>query len=397
MKKLTRTLSALLLACLLIAASPAALAAENINFGVSVTADTLADVGDVLYIVTAEEDQTAFDALKSEGKSLSFSTACAFEKAYVVYDGTLVASTLADKTVRFPVAQGGTYLVVDGTAPEVIRETGKITVRVSAQNAKVLSSFTLPCTLEEPTATLNGQPVQLTEGDGTVTLPLTDSGDYIITGKAPATTVTVTADAKTVEAGKTLQFHAKVEPAAPVTWKVTGAVSAKTSVDDKGLLTVGPDETAKTLTVTATAGTASDACTVTVTRPQPPTYKLTKGDGSKWTHGSGKRLIFESDGDITKLTAVEVDGKTLKSTDYDIKDGQLRLKSGFLDTLDKGKHTIKLHFEDGGTAQGTFSVHISSRYNPFTGDQFPLTILTTVMVLSLAGLLVLVWKKHRKK
>lgn len=393
MKKTIRTLSVLLLAVLLVLASPAALA-ETVNFGVTVKEEAMTGVGNVLKIVTAEEDQAAFDALRAAGKSLSFSTACDFAKAYVVYEGTLVTSTLTDKTVRFPVAQGGTYLVVEGEAPVV---TSQNTVQVSEQNAKVLDSFTLPCTLEEPTVTLAGKTVSATRKDGKLTFTLAEPGEYLITGKAPAATVTVTADADTVEAGKTLQFCAKVEPEATVTWKVTGASSAKTTVDANGLLTVGPDETAEALTVTATAGAASDDCTVTVTRPAPPAYKLTKGDGSKWTHGSGKQLILESDGDLAKLTGVEVDGKPLKTADYDIKDGQLRLKSAFLDTLSKGKHTVKLHFEDGGTAQGVFTVHISSRVNPFTGDQFPLTLLTTAMVLSLTGLAALVWKKHAKK
>ena len=57
-------------------------------------------------------------------------------------------------------------------------------------------------------------------------------------------------------AGETLQFMAQVEGGGTadktVSWSVTGASSAGTLIDANGLLTVAPDETAETLTVTAT-------------------------------------------------------------------------------------------------------------------------------------------------
>lgn len=88
------------------------------------------------------------------------------------------------------------------------------------------------------------------------------------------TSVTVTPATASVDKGATKQFAAIVsgenDPDQSVTWSVTGAASASTTVDSTGLLTVGEDETAETLTVVATSvlnpektGTA----TVAVTEP----------------------------------------------------------------------------------------------------------------------------------
>lgn len=392
MRKTLRSISAMLLAALLLLCSPAALAA--IDFGVTVTPSTLSDGSETLKVTTAD---TAFDSLEP-GTSLAFSTPCNFPKAYVVFERSLIDSTLEAAAVQFPVAKSGTYLVVNGTLPTVTSANGQITVAVSKQHTLVLDSYTIACDLKDPQVKLNGEAVESVAKDGQLTITLKGEGSYIVTGTQPpaVTGIKITAKADTVEAGKTLQFTAEVtgDPTAPVTWTVSGAVSTKTVIDAKGLLTLGPDETAKTLTVTATAGGKSATLTVTVTQPAPPVYKLTKGDKSKWTRGSGKTLVFASDADIDLLSAVEVDEKPLKATDYEIKDGEIRLKPAYLATLSTGKHAIVLRYKDGGTAQGTFSIHISIS-NAFTGDQFPLTMLTIIMVLSLTGLIVVLWKRKK--
>ena len=91
------------------------------------------------------------------------------------------------------------------------------------------------------------------------------------------TSVTVSPPAATVEAGQTQQFSASVsgtgEFSQEVTWSVSGGVSAGTSISADGLLTVAADETATSLTVTATASGGSSiygTATVTVTPPSTP-------------------------------------------------------------------------------------------------------------------------------
>ena len=88
------------------------------------------------------------------------------------------------------------------------------------------------------------------------------------------TTVTVAPATVSVEKGATQQFTAVVsgenDPSQDVTWSVENATSDSTVIDESGLLTVGEDETATSVTVVATSvqdtGKAGKA-TVTVTEP----------------------------------------------------------------------------------------------------------------------------------
>ena len=125
------------------------------------------------------------------------------------------------------------------------------------------------------------------------------SATATVTVKQPATItgVTVTPATATVEAGKTRQFTAKVEGTGDVsqevTWSVTGS-NAGTTISENGLLTVAANETATTLTVTATANgdkTQSATATVTVTQPatitgvtvEPNTANVEAGETQQFT------------------------------------------------------------------------------------------------------------------
>ena len=94
----------------------------------------------------------------------------------------------------------------------------------------------------------------------------------VTSGTTPTITgVTVTPATATVQQGNTQQFSASVtgtgDFSQAVTWTVEGAASAGTTISTSGLLTVGADETAPTLTVRATAkgdNTNSGTAAVTV-------------------------------------------------------------------------------------------------------------------------------------
>lgn len=88
---------------------------------------------------------------------------------------------------------------------------------------------------------------------------------------ASVTSVAVTPATATVTTGETRQFAADVVVVGgadkTVTWSLTGAASAGTTVSSTGLLTVAADESAATVTVTATSvvdGTKKGSATVTV-------------------------------------------------------------------------------------------------------------------------------------
>lgn len=125
--------------------------------------------------------------------------------------------------------------------------------------------------------------------------------------------VTVSPATAEVVKGKTQQFTATVdktgEIADTVTWSVN---STKSTISDTGLLTVGADETAKTLTVTATSTadtTKSDTATVTV---KVPVYYITVTNG-KVTDGAGNSLVAVTEGAEIIFTANEPEtGKQFK-------------------------------------------------------------------------------------
>ncbi|MDR3277174.1 MAG: Ig-like domain-containing protein [Oscillospiraceae bacterium] len=93
------------------------------------------------------------------------------------------------------------------------------------------------------------------------------------------TGVTVTPDDATLDPGGTQRFFASVtgtnDPPQTVLWTLADNISAGTSISSAGLLTVGADETAETLSVTATSVFDPDySYTVTVTvNPPPPVVK----------------------------------------------------------------------------------------------------------------------------
>ncbi len=115
---------------------------------------------------------------------------------------------------------------------------------------------------------------------------VTSSADpnTITTKPMTVTSVTVTPEAPEVEKGNTQAFGVSVlgtnYPFTEVTWSVTGGL-ADTSINSSGVLTVASNETASTLTVTATStvdNTKSDSVTVTVT--EAPTVAFTSIDST---------------------------------------------------------------------------------------------------------------------
>ena len=128
------------------------------------------------------------------------------------------------------------------------------------------------------------------------------SADATVTVKQPATItgVTVTPATATVEAGKTQEFTAKVTGTGDynenVTWTVSGKKSDDTTISEDGVLTVATDETATTLTVTATAvGDSKISATATVTVKQPATITGVTVDPDTATVEVGETLRFTAE------------------------------------------------------------------------------------------------------
>lgn len=131
-----------------------------------------------------------------------------------------------------------------------------------------------------------------------------------------------------------------------------------------------------------------------------PNYQITAGNGGKWFKESSKNLSFTADGSYSDFTGVSINGRTLETEYYTVKEGTtVTLKNSFLKKLPLGSHTITMHFRD-GDASGTFQVTDGlDTSNPQTEDTFPLHTLTALLFISLTGLIgaAFVWFKKTDK
>jgi len=230
---------------------------------------------------------------------------------------------------------------------------------------------------------------------------LVDGTEFTATGEAiePAVTVTVKGQKLTAGEDYTLVYDNNVEPG-------TASVTV-TGVADKGY--TGSVTIHFTIKAAPEAPTEPEETQPEETEPEtkpeetepeetkPVTYKLTKGDGAIWHKDSGKELSFTADGASKDFVSLLVDGKTVNSKYYTVKDGStvLTLKETFLQHLELGKHTLTIKFTD-GAAEGTFKISApADDSNPKTGDDFPLHTLTAVAFIALIGLIGagFAWKK----
>ena len=200
---------------------------------------------------------------------------------------TAVGNSYKSATAKVTVTQPATITgvtVIPATATVEAGKTRQFTAEVEGTgNFSDKVTWSVEGNESEKTTIENGfLTVAANETATTLTVTATANGDGITSGTAkvtvtqPATITGVTVEPNTanVEAGKTQQFTATVrgtgDVSEEVTWSVEGSKSAGTTISATGLLTVADGETAKTLTVTATAkgdGTTSGTATVTVTQP----------------------------------------------------------------------------------------------------------------------------------
>jgi hypothetical protein len=135
------------------------------------------------------------------------------------------------------------------------------------------------------------------------------------TGESSVTRVTVSPKNAVVAPGKTQQFTTEVsgDAAKTVIWKVEGTgKKAGTAISDAGLLTVAQDETASTLTVTATSTVDTgkfDTATVTVSSDSvtsvtvsPKTATVAPGGTKQFT------AAVEVSGNLAKTVTWTVEG-----------------------------------------------------------------------------------------
>jgi LPXTG-motif cell wall-anchored protein len=224
-----------------------------------------------------------------------------------------------------------------------------------------------------------------------------DGTEFTATGEAIEPGITVTVAGKELTAGEdyTLVYENNIQPG-------TASVTV-TGVADKGYtgsvtihFTIQEAETQPE--ESKPEDTQPEETTPEETKPEEtkPAYKITKGDGIIWHKESGKDLSFTADGAFKDFVSVQVDGKTVNSKYYTVKEGStiVTLKESFLEHLDLGKHTITVKFAD-GEAEATFKISApADESNPKTGDSIGIWI--TAVFLSFTGILATAFV-YRKK
>lgn len=114
--------------------------------------------------------------------------------------------------------------------------------------------------------------------------------------------------------------------------------------------------------------------------------------------GSGKTLSFTANGPVRKFDYVQVNGKTIASSNYTVTEGStiITLKSSYLDKLGYGKHKIQIFYTDGSADVADFRIYVNGG-NPFTGDSMNLTLMGGAAMTSLLGIAMLILFFPRKK
>jgi len=268
-----------------------------------------------------------------------------------------------------------------------------------------------------------------------------DAGTYVITptGEAAQDNYTVsfapgtfTIEKATLTLGLSVEGWTKGEAAnAPVLTGNTGngavTYEYKPKTADEAAYSTAVPTAAGDYTVRATVeetanykgGAATAEFTVSPAPPAPSTISYTAKDGSgntiqsvTWQKGSGKNLDLtfkrSEDDHLTYglFGSLEIGGVTVGSANYDTAEGSLKLsvKPEYLETLSIGDHPFKVNFQDGSatvkltvkaaTSNPDTGANITS---PKTGDESNLALWSSLMILSLTGLLVVAMATKRRR
>lgn len=132
-------------------------------------------------------------------------------------------------------------------------------------------------------------------------------------------------------------------------------------------------------------------------------YCIIEGNGATWTLGSKDSLKIVANGPLSKFNGIEIDGKTVDSSNYTVASGStiITFKSEYLNTLSAGKHTISVIYET-GKAQGEFTVNPAcvvddSKISPQTGVDMMETVIFAMVVATGMGFAVVCFTSRKKE
>ena len=112
-----------------------------------------------------------------------------------------------------------------------------------------------------------------------------------------------------------------------------------------------------TATITATVGSCTAQCVVTVVPKQeqpnlpsePNNYSITEGANGTHKINEDGTYVLRASGELDKFVSIEVDGMLLDSSNYTLKRGStiVTFTKEYMDQLAVGTHVVKINFTDG--------------------------------------------------
>ncbi len=175
--------------------------------------------------------------------------------------------------------------------------------------------------------------------------------------------------------------------------------------------------------VSNSAGTdTSNTAVLTVmenTTPAPDSvdYEILDGANTSWEQNSDGSLSIRGSGEFSKFVGVKIDGNLVDVKNYTVKKGStiVTLKADYLNTLSVGNHTFEIIWTD-GTAATRFTVIKSDSGSdetkdndgnqtddnqqitaPKTGDNSHMVLWISLLGVSLAGLLSMIYVRKKKE
>lgn len=129
-------------------------------------------------------------------------------------------------------------------------------------------------------------------------------------------------------------------------------------------------------------------------------YTILDGADSVWNESSDS-LTIKADGEFSKFTGVKVDGVLVDNNNYTAKEGStiVEFKADYLNTLEKGKHSVTIIFEDGEVTTNFEIEKVNASVNdviiPNTNAQASVKVAAVAMLFaSAAGATVFIRKKR---
>ena len=364
-------------------------------------------------------------------------------------DGTLTVTyvfpaTAKDKLASITAPQAIT--VANGTtysAMNLPEQVNIVTEGNTVSSASVTWDTTTPASGNYDPSVLTEQTVTL---NGTVTCP--DSIDA--NGITLTTTITITISAAgivtapsivtqpgnaTVKAGETATFTIAVNGTdLTYQWQIdrndgngwvnidgaTAAIYTTSTVD------INCSGFKYQCVVSNSAGTVtSNTAVLTVTENTTPApgavdYEILDGANTSWKQNSDGSLSIRGSGEVSKFVGVKVDGNLVDEKNYTVKEGStiVTLKADYLNTLSVGNHTFEIIWTD-GTASTRFTVSKSDSGSdeptdnngtsgsqtddnqqitaPKTGDNSHTGLWISLLGVSLAGLLSMIYVRKKKE